>query len=113
MKVECRRCKKEKEERARGLCGACYVRTGSLGTRDRYALPRYQRKSRRRRRCMMAGCEAVVRSKDLCQIHYLRAWRAVERTQMANKWRMIKPAGPARALDSLMEHQLRKIFMGI
>ena len=76
MKIECRRCKKEKEERARGLCGACYVRTGSLGTRDRYALPRYQRKSRRRRRCMMAGCEAVVRSKDMCQIHYLRAWRA-------------------------------------
>ena len=63
MKIECRRCKKEKEERARGLCGACYVRTGSLGTRDRYALPRYQRKSRRRRRCMMAGCEAIVRSK--------------------------------------------------
>ena len=46
------------------------------------------RGSRRRRRCMMDGCEAVVRGKGrgknngressigLCQIHYLRAWRA-------------------------------------
>ena len=88
MKIECRRCKKEKEERARGLCGACYVRTGSLGTRDRYALPRNRRKGRQRQRCMMDGCEAVVRGKGrgknngressigLCQIHYLRAWRA-------------------------------------
>ena len=76
MKIECRCCKKERAERARGLCGACYVITGRRGTRERYALPRYERKARRRRRCIMAGCEAVVRSKDLCQIHYLRAWRA-------------------------------------
>ena len=74
MKIECRCCGKKREERARGLCGSCYVSLGPQ-RRAQYALPRFRRK-KRKSRCTIPGCEAPVRSKGLCQIHYLRVWRA-------------------------------------